>query len=143
MSNLDGLTSGISNKLVVSDPNGLVDVAIIQDFTYMPTMDVPDIVAMDGVTRHPVFFKGGSGSFTIQRGNSALDLYFARKQRTYLQGGDQVNATIHQYIAELDGTTSAWQLVDVVLFITDGGTFSGEDIVRQTIGFKCQERVPL
>lgn len=143
MSNLDGLTSGQSTRLTIVDIDGVKNFSIIEAFSASENANIPDHTAMDGITRHPKFHMGWSGSFTYQRGSPALDNYIASSERNYYEGGDQVDATITQTISELDGTKSEWQFTGCVFMLTDGGQYSGTDIVKQSVTFKAKRKIRL
>jgi hypothetical protein len=143
MSNLDGLTSGISHTLVLTDVDGLKDFTIIESFSANENADVQDHTAMDGITRHPKLHQGWHGSFVYQRGSPVLDQYFAKQERVYYQGGDQINITITETIRELNGTITQWQYTNCVLSLTDGGQYSGTTIVKQSVAFKARRKIPL
>lgn len=143
MSNLDGLTSGISHTLVLTDIDGLKSFTNLESFSANENADVQDHTDISGITRHPKLHQGWHGSFTYQRGSNALDAYFANQERNYYQGGDQTNITITESIKELDGTISQFQFTECVLSLTDGGTYSGTTIVKQTVAFKARRKLLL
>lgn len=143
MASLDGLTSGISQTLTMTDVNGVKEFAIIESFTANENADVQDHTAIDGITRHPKFYMGWHGSFVVQRSTPALDNYFADQERIYYQGGDQVNVTITQTIKEINGAISQWQYTDCVLSLTDGGGYSGTSIVKESVSFKARRKIKL
>lgn len=138
---LDGLTSGIDNTLTFTDVNGNLQVANIQNFTWKQDTNIPKKVQMDGVTRHPKFFQGSSGNFSVFRTNAVMEIYFSQSEAAYLLGGDQIPVTITQTIRNADGTINQFQFVNGVLDLTDGGTFSGDDVATQSISFMASQRI--
>lgn len=138
---LDGLTSGIDNKLTFTDLNGNLVVQPIENFKWKYDTNIPKKVQMDGVTRHPKFWHGQSGEFTVFRDSPVLERYFSQGEGAYLLGGDQIPVTITQTIRNADGTSNQWQFIDAVLDMSDGGTYSGNDVVTQTINFFSAERI--
>lgn len=143
MSNLDGLTSGISHTLVLTDLDGLKKFTNLESFSANENADVQDHTDIGGITRHPKLHQGWHGTFVYQRGSNDLDMYFANQERNYYQGGDQINITIKETINELNGTISEFQFTECVLSLTDGGTYSGTTIVKQTVAFKARRKIPV
>jgi len=143
MSNLDGLTSGISQTLVITDINGLKTFATIESFSATENADVQSHTDINGITRHPKLHMEWTGSFVFQRTSPALDIYFADQERIYYQGGDQVNVSINETIKETDGSFTKWQYTDCVLTLTDGGRFSGTEIVKQSVSFKGRRKIKI
>ena len=140
---LDGLTSGIDNKITITDLNGVQQFAILENFTAKEDAPVDKVVAMDGNVRHPKFHQGWSGSFTIERNGPFQDAYFAQQEASYYLGADQIPATITQTITENNGTVSQWQFSQVVLTFEDAGNYSGTEIVKQNVSFMASRRFQL
>lgn len=143
MASQDGLTSGQSATVNWTDINGNKQYAILESFTYKEDADIPDETAMDGITRHPKFFKGWSGGAVYQRGNNVLDQYFAQQERIYYNGGDQIDLTITLTIKELNGAISQYQFVSAVMTMEDGGSYNGTAIVKQSVMWKAKRRMAL
>lgn len=143
MASLDGLTSGISTTITFTNADGTQKWAILESFQSKP--DAPTIKKVDinGKPRHAILPQGWSGTATMQRGSAALDSYWAAFERNYRLGGDQVDVTITQTIKDPDGTTSQWQYVDCAVVLEDAGTYSGTDIVMQSISFQCAAKQQL
>jgi hypothetical protein len=137
---LDGLTAGIDNKLTFTDANGNLQVTTIENFKWKYDTSIPKKVQMDGTTRHPKFWQGVSGDFTVFRTNPILEQYFSQAEGAYYLGGDQIPVTITQTITNADGTQNQWQFIDCVLDMTDGGNYSGSDVVTQTVTFMGAQR---
>lgn len=140
---LDGLTSGIDHKLVLTDVNGVQNFALIESFTSKEDATVDKLIQMDGNVRHPKFHVGWSGSFVLQRNSDLTDSYFANQEALYYQGVDQQDLTILETIQENDGTVTQWQYQRVVLTLEDAGDFSGNAIVKQTVSFMAARKVAL
>lgn len=138
---LDGLTAGQDITLTFTDANGDIKIVLIENFTWKYDTNIPKKVTMDGVTRHPKFWQGCSGSFTLFRTNATLEVYFSQGEGAYLLGGDQIPVTITQTITNADGTQNQWQFVDAVLDLSDGGNYSGQDTVTQTVTWMAAQRI--
>lgn len=143
MSNLDGLTSGISTQIEITNVDGVKKFEILESFHSVQVAPILSETAIDGITRHPQLHREWTGTLVFQRGSNVLDLYVAERERFYYEGGDQVNLTVTQTIKELNGTVTRFQFTDLVLEMEDGGTYSGTDIVRQSFSWKCRRRIVL
>jgi hypothetical protein len=139
----DGLTSGISSTTNWTDINGNQKFEILESFTFKENSDVKDETAIDGKTRHPLFLFGWTGSAVFQRGSNFIDTYFANRERNYYLGGDQINLTVTQTIKEVNGSISQYQFTGLILQMDDGGMYSGTEIVKQTLSWKCSRRLKL
>ena len=140
---LDGLTSGIDHKLTFTDINGVEQFALIESFTSKEDATTDKLIQMDGNVRHPKFHQGWSGSFVLQRNSSFTDAYFAAQEASYYIGLDQVPATITETITENDGTVSQWQYTGVILTLEDAGSYSGTEIVKQSVSFMAARKFKL
>lgn len=140
---LDGLTSGIDHKLTFTDINGVEQFASLESFTSKEDATVNKQVQMDGNIRHPKFHEGWSGSFMLQRNSDFTDAYFAAQEASYYLGEDQIPLTISETIQESDGTISQFQYTQVVLVLEDAGTFTGTDIVKQSVSFFAARKLKL
>lgn len=143
MAGQDGLTSGQSSTITWTDINGNQNFQILESFTYKENSDVKDETAMDGTTRHPLFLFGWTGSAVFQRGSNFIDTYFANRERNYYLGGDQINLVVTQTIKEVNGSISQYQFTGLVLQMDDGGMYTGTEIVKQTLSWKCSRRLKL
>ena len=140
---LDGLTSGIDHKLVITDINGVEQFALLESFTSKEDATVDKQIQMDGNVRHPKFHQGWSGSFVLQRNSPVTDAYFAAQEASYYLGLDQIPATITETITENDGTVSQWQYSQVVLTLDSAGNYSGTEIVKQSVSFNAARKFQL
>lgn len=143
MSSQDGLTSGQSATVTWTDIDGNKNFQILESFSFRENSDIKDETAMDGITRHPKFWFGWHGGAVYQRGNNVLDQYFANGEANYYLGADQIDMTITLTIKELNGQISQYQFTGAVLMMEDGGTYSGTDIVKQSITWKAKRRMAL
>lgn len=132
---LNGLTSGIDHKITITDVNGVEQFSIIESFSSKEDATTDKIIAMDGTVRHPKFHQGWSGTFVLERNTPFTDAYFAAQEASYYLGADQIAATITETITENDGTVSQWQYTGCVLTLEDAGSYSGTEIVKQSVSF--------
>ncbi len=143
MSNLDGLTSGQSARITFTQAGVTLGFAILQNFQMTKNTNVITSIDITGKARHPQIHTDWTGSATYFRGGPEIDNYFADQERDFYLGGDQVNCTITETIQELNGAVSQWQYTDVTLQLADSGTYSGEDIVMQTINLFADRKIRL
>ncbi len=137
---LDGLTSGIDNKITFTDANGVEHFQLIENFTSKEDATVDKKITMDGRVRHPKFHSGWSGSFSLQRNGNFTDAYFASQEAAYYLGADQLPITITQTITESDGTVSQYQYTSVVLVFESAGNYSGQEISMLNVSFMGERR---
>ena len=140
---LDGLLSGISHKLNFVEANGnIISFALKESFQAKEDATIGKEIFMDGTVRHPKFCQGWSGSFVLAETSDIVDRYFSNFELNYLNGGNQLDIIIDEYKTYEDGTTTHYQYKDCVLTLTDGGTFSGTAIAKQTISFNASTKQP-
>jgi hypothetical protein len=137
----NGLSTGIDVKMSFNDIDGVQQFAILKNFQAKEDSTVDQRTYIDGKTRHPKFHKGWSGSFTTDRTNNVIDRYFALQEASYYAGRDQLPMTITQTITETDGSVTQYQFIEVVLVYDDAGTWSGEEVVSQSISFQASRRL--
>jgi hypothetical protein len=135
--NLDGLTSGASTTLNIVENGKIVEWELITNFTYKEDSQIMKKIPMNAFPLHPKLFQGWSGSFSYFRSNSAIVDYIIAQQRNYYLGGDQIGLTINQTIREMNGLLTSYKFSNVVVLLDNGGSFSGTDIVEQSLSFMC------
>ncbi len=81
--------------------------------------------------------------FTIDRNSSAIEDAIAQIEATYWAGGSAgINAgSVYQYINEIDGSVSTYQMNLCTIKLTDAGTYKQDDIVTQTLDIIASTRV--
>jgi len=139
----NGLSTGIDSKLSFVDINGVQRFLIIESINAKEDATTGKVIAMDGTVRHPKFHEGWSGSFMLQRSDNSMDNYIALQEASYYQGADQVPMTITQTITEVDGSISQYQYTNVVINLDDSGTWTGTDIVKQSVSFMASRKLEL
>lgn len=139
----NGLNTGIDHKIVFTDATGVQQFVILESFTAKEDATTDKVVAMDGTVRHPKFHQGWSGSFVLERSNNTLDRYLALQEASYYRGIDQVPMTITETITEVDGAVTKYQYTNVVIYLSDGGTWSGTEIIRQNVTFEASRKLLL
>lgn len=140
---LNGLTSGIDNKLTFRDTSGILRFVQIESFTSKEDARTDKVIGMDGNVRHPKFHQGWSGSFVVDRTSNVMDNYIAFQEASYNLGLDQLPVTITQTISESDGSVSQYQYINCVLTMDNAGNYSGSEIVKQNFMFESSGRLRL
>lgn len=139
----NGLNTGIDHKIVFTDATGVLQYAILESFSAKEDATTDKVVAMDGTVRHPKFHQGWSGSFVLERSDNVMDKYIALQEASYYRGVDQIPMTITETITEINGTVSKYQYTNVVVTLDDAGTWSGTEIVKQSISFQASRKILL
>ena len=100
---------GSDCQVVVMGPFGRVDLAHVTGFEAQQLTVAVRVDRMDGVQLGAELPKGWAGSFSLDRGSSAVDDFIAQIEAAYL-AGQSINAgTLYQYIHEPDGSVSTYQ----------------------------------
>lgn len=140
---LNGLTSGIQNKISFIDETGTLHFAILESFSAKEDATIPKYIGIDGTVRHKKFHQGWSGSFMLQREDNFLDAYIALQESEYYLGLDSSPVIITQTITENDGSINAYQYTSVVLLLESAGDYTGTDIVKESVSFVASRKLPL
>lgn len=141
MASLDGLTSGASVRISISDPvAGIIDLGKIVSFTHKEDASIPGKPLMDGTILIPKFREGYSGNITAERTNNAFDLYTSIQDERYYNGLDETLCTMIVTISELNGALTQLTFIETQLVATHLGDYQGQDTVRFEISFKSRFR---
>jgi len=98
---------------------------------------------LDGVQMNAELPKGWTASIELERGSPAIDNLFALIEQAWHSAGSYFTATVYQYIAEPDGSTSTWQFDNVALKLDNPGGWKGDASVKQTVSFMANRRRPV
>ena len=137
MASLNGLQSGIDLKFSYVDVNGTQNFTLLESISFMQDAPINKQVLIDGNVLLPQFYQGWHGTMTFARNGSALDDYVRNQEANYRLGGDQIMGTINITISNPNGTVSRTVYFNVAIQLTDGGTYSGTDIVKQTVNWEA------
>jgi hypothetical protein len=96
-----------------------------------------------GIVRHVVYYKGWSGSFTIERRDSVLDDYFALLEANFYLGTNQLPTSLTQSILEVSGQITIWRYTGVILKYDDAGAYRGDQTVKQGMSFMASKRLKI
>lgn len=84
---------------------------------------------------------GWKGTFDFDRTSQAIDIYFANFEADYYAGGNPVNGTITQTIAEADGSVTQFLFEGVAMKISQSGMWKAAEKVSQRIEWNASTRV--
>jgi len=134
------LSTGIDLTLSFTDSNGTQNFMSLESFEESSMATMNEKVQMDGITLFPKFHLGWTGNLTYLRTSDALDRYIALQEAEFRLGIDQRPATITKTVKEANGSLSQYIYGNVVISITNGGRWSGTDVVTQTATWKASTR---
>ena len=95
---------------------------------------------LDGLRLHGMLPDGWEGTFTIERLNGTLDDLFAAQEVQWLDGGIIQNATMYQYVIELDSSTSTYEFTNVAMKLDNAGDYSADKTVAQKVSWAATRR---
>jgi hypothetical protein len=138
---LNSYTVGRDIALNIIGPAGPLSFSQIVGFQSKPDTTDQKIKGLDGITRHLRFPDGWSGTFDLERQDSALDDYWAQLENNYYAGVNELPITITETIQEVSGAISQYRYLQVLLTIDDAGSFAGDKSVKQKMKFVAARRV--
>lgn len=134
-------TTGIDTRVVIQGGTyGLVEFNIVTQFH--PRQDTADIKVngLDGVTRGAFVPMGWSGSFEIERGDSAADDFIAKIEADYYNGKPINAGTMYEFQTNPTDSLSTYQYEGVVFRMSDAGQRRKDQAVRMTIEWFASTR---
>jgi hypothetical protein len=131
---------GSDCQIVVMGPFGRVDLAHVTGFEARQMTAMVRVDRLDGVQLGAELPKGWSGSFSLDRGSSAVDDFIAQIEQAYLSGQSISGGTLYQYVNEPDGSTSTYQFNGAVFKLTSAGVYKGDTAVTQRLDFYASGR---
>ena len=138
---LNGYSIGRDIALDIIGPQGPLRFNQIISFMSKPDTTDQKIKGLDGITRHLRFPDGWSGSFEIERQDSAVDDYFTQIEANYYAGLNEIPVTITETVTEVNGSVSQYRYLQVILVLEDAGTWQGDKSVHQKVRFMSARRV--
>ena len=94
---------------------------------------------IDGIPKFAEQPAGWDGTISLDRVNSNVDDAFASLEQAYYNGQDIGTMTITETITETSGITQ-YRYTGVSLRLEEGGSFKGDGLVDQKIGFVASRR---
>ncbi|WP_297370436.1 hypothetical protein [Acidocella sp.] len=132
---------GSDCQLVVMGPSGRVDLSYVTGFDASQITLPVRVDRLDGVQLGAELPKGWTGSFTLERGSSAVDDFIAGIEAAYQSGRAIGAGTIYQYVNEPDGSVSTYQFSGAVFKLSSAGGYRGDAPVTQKLEFFASSRV--
>lgn len=127
-------------QVVLVGPYGQVDLGNLTSFDAKQVTATIKVDRLDGVQLNAELPKGWTGSFDMERANSAVDLMFEQMESDWMTSGIYQVGTLYQYIAETGGGTTTFQFDNVSMKLTEGGMWKGDSSVKQTMSFSANRR---
>lgn len=127
--------------LTIIAQNGPLSLNLITSFTATQKTTDMTVKGLDGITRPLRFFDGWAGSFALERQGSTVDDYFTQLEANYYAGINEQPVSITETITEVSGAVSQYRYIGALLSFADGGAWSGDATVKQTINFVASRRI--
>lgn len=134
---------GADCQVVVIGPFGRVDLSHVTEFEAQQMTRAVRVDRLDGVQLGAELPKGWNGSFTLDRGSSAVDDFIAQIEAAYLAGQPISAGSLYQYVNEPDGSVSTYQFNGVVFKLTSAGVYKGDAAVEQKLSFFASSRTSI
>lgn len=131
---------GSDCQIVVMGPFGRVDLAHVTGFEARQITMAVRVDRLDGVQLGAELPKGWAGSFSLDRGSSAVDDFVAELEQAYFSGQSIGAGTLYQYVNEPNGSISTYQFNGVVFKLTSSGVYKGDAAVTQRLDFYASGR---
>jgi len=128
-------------QLVVMGPCGRVDLTHVTGFESRQLTHPLRVDRLDGTQMAIELPKGWEGSFSIERGTSAVDDFIAAAENQFYTSGPVPPGTLYQYVTETDGSTSTYQFDGVVFKLASAGEWKGDASVKQKLEFFAIRRM--
>jgi hypothetical protein len=126
--------------VVLQSPSGKVQLTNITKFDCKQETDTVKVKRIDGTVLNDELEWGWTGSIELERGDQAVDLFFANKEATWLVSGISQVSQLFTYIVETDGSTSTFAFDNVALKLSDAGSWSSDAAVKLKIDFIANRR---
>lgn len=127
----------------IFDPlqGGVQTFQLITGFSKRQTTNRITSRGLDGVRRDYDIPDGWEGTVTFDRGSSALDDYFARREQAHYDGTVIPPCSITETIREVGGGITQWRYTNVTLTMSQGGEARGDAKVEQTVDYVASRRI--
>lgn len=128
-------------SLTIITGSGPLRLNLQTNFTANQKTTDQTIKGLDGITRPVRFFDGWAGSLSLERQDSTIDDYFTQLESNYYAGINEQPVTITETITEVSGAISQYRYLGVLLSLADGGSWSSDSTVKQTINWVASRRI--
>jgi hypothetical protein len=130
-------------SLDIIGPSGPLRFSIITSFDSKPSYKSVDSKGMDGVDRYDDLPAGWSGTISLDRADSTVDDFFAKKEADFYSGISSTLVTITETISEIGGSVSQYRYTGVALTLQDAGKKSADNKISIVIGFRAARRMKI
>ncbi|BCK75785.1 hypothetical protein AA0242T_1343 [Acetobacter aceti NRIC 0242] len=128
-------TLGRQGSIILIWNGNRIDIQDVTDFSVHQEIRAQKVSPLN---KPPVEFNtpaGWRGSFTIDRGNSALDDLFNTDELAFWNSNTISSGVLYCYIQESDGSTSKFEYSGLTLAFSNAGKFTAESVVSQSVTF--------
>lgn len=126
--------------VLVDSAFGSVQLDNVTGFSCQQVTTPIKVDRLDGVQLNGDIPKGWRGTFELERANATMDQYFAEREGNWFTNGVMSSATVYQYVAEADGSTTTLQFDNVSLKFSDAGGWQGDKSVKLRVDFAANRR---
>jgi hypothetical protein len=120
-----------------------IDLSNLTSFEAKPEMNKVVSKVLAGPRREKHVYDGWTGTIALDRENNDLDSLIAKFEAAFwLMGGTTQDATLFEYITELNLSTSSYMYSDVALSF-DTGTWKSDSAVDMKITFFARRKQQL
>lgn len=137
---VSGFNIGKDVAINVVTSKGQFALSIITQFEFTPKYKDIESHGIDGVNRNAPLPAGGSGKFTLDRADSAVDDFFCQAEADYYNGLNLPSGTITETVQEVSGAVSQYRFENVVFKLMDGGKYKGDDKIVVMVDFMYTRR---
>lgn len=128
-------------QLVLIAPTGAqVSLSIVTGFDAKQGVHSIRVRPLNGPPQGFDMPDGWTGSFHVERGNSALDDLFSQIEQSFWNGGSIGTGQIYQYVTEVNGSQSVYLFGGVTITLSDAGNWQADSSVKQTVTFFAATR---
>jgi len=133
---INSLSVGRDMTINIHTPSGEINLDTVTSFRANSDTDNRTSVSINGNVLPVPLPMGVSGSFDLDRTSPALEEYWQSFEDQYYKGENILSSTITVTVNEANGSVSQYILTGIMFDNPTYGTWSGDNIVAQTISFR-------
>ena len=138
----NGYSVGRDVTLDIVDPlRGILRFSIKTGWSSEPMYTELTSKGLDGTNRFADIPEGWTLKFDLDRGDAAVDSYFAAQEALYFAGGVVPYVSVTETIVNPDGTLSQFRYTGIAMRITNAGSWKSDAKVEQSISGRAQRRL--
>lgn len=127
--------------LVIQTSTGALTLNKVTKFKSKQETTEVRVKRLDGITDRLRFFDGWSGTFDMERQDSAVDDYFSQLEANYYAGINEQPCQIYETIQEPNGQTTQYRHDGVMLSLDDAGEWAGDATVKMSLKWTASRRI--